>query len=140
MLEIDATVIVTFILVWVLVFVLTRVFFKPLRKVMDEREKRLQDDRAAAQSNLDETARRLKEVEAGLKAARLEAEEIRGRVELEALREKNRMIADAGIAAKTEIENARAALEAEVVRLKEELRAEAVPLAAQIEKKLMGRS
>lgn len=140
MLEIDATVIVTFILVWVLVFVLTRVFFKPLRKVMDEREKRLQDDRAAAQSNLDETARRLKEVEAGLKAARLEAEEIRGRVEFEALREKNRMIADAGIAAKTEIENARAALEAEVVRLKEELRAEAVPLAAQIEKKLMGRS
>jgi len=140
MLEIDATVIVTFILVWVLVFVLTRVFFKPLRKVMDEREKRLQDDRAAAQSNLDETARRLKEVEAGLKTARLEAEEIRGRVEFEALREKNRMIADAGVAAKTEIENARAALEAEVVRLKEELRVEAVPLAAKIEKKLMSRS
>jgi len=139
MLEIDATVIVTFVLVWILVFVLNRVFFKPLRKVMDKREKRLQDDITATQSNLDETARRLKDVETGLKAARLEAEEIRGRVEFEALKEKNRMITDAGVAAKTEIENARVAFEAEVTRLKEELRAEAVPLAAKIEEKLMSR-
>ncbi|MCX6567154.1 MAG: ATP synthase F0 subunit B [Candidatus Aminicenantes bacterium] len=94
MLEIDATVIVTFALVWILVFVLNRVFFKPLRKVMDEREKRLQDDMTAAQSNLDESARRLRDVEAGLKAARLEAEETRGRIELAALKEKNRMITE----------------------------------------------
>ena len=36
MLDIDATVLVTFILVWILVLVLTRVFFKPLKKVMDD--------------------------------------------------------------------------------------------------------
>jgi len=140
MLEIDATVIVTFVLIWILVYILNRVFFKPLRKVMDEREKRLQDDMTAAQSTLDETARRLKDVEAGLKAARLEAEKTRGRIELAALKEKSRMLTDAGAAAKTEIENARAAFEADVARLKEELRAEAVPLAAKIEEKLMSRS
>lgn len=140
MLEIDASVFVTFVLVWILVFVLNRVFFKPLRGVMDAREKRLQDDMAAAQSNLDETARRLKAVEAGLKAARLEAEETRDRVELEALREKNRLITEAGQAAKTEIENARAAFAAEVARLKEELRVEAVPLSEKIEEKLLHRS
>jgi len=49
-------------------------------------------------------------------------------------------VAEAGAAAKVEIENARAAFEAEVARLKEELRAEAEPLAAKIEQKLMGRS
>ncbi len=140
MLEIDASVIVTFVLVWILVVVLNRVFFKPLRGVMDAREKRLQDDMAAAQSNLDETARRLKAVEAGLKAARLEAEETRDRVELEALREKNRLITEAGQAAKTEIENARAAFAAEVARLKEDLRVEAVPLSEKIEEKLLHRS
>lgn len=140
MLEIDASVFVTFVLVWILVFVLNRVFFKPLRGVMDAREKRLQDDMAAAQSNLDETARRLKAVEAGLKAARLEAEETRDRVELEALREKNRLITEAGQAAKTEIENARAAFAAEVARLKEDLRVEAVPLSEKIEEKLLHRS
>ena len=140
MLDIDATVIVTFILVWVLVAVLSRVFFKPLKKVMDEREKKLRGDLNAAQSALEESARRLRDVEAGLRSARQEAEEIRGRIELEALKEKTRIVAEAGAAAKVEIENARAAFEAEVARLKEELRAEAEPLAAKIEQKLMGRS
>lgn len=140
MLDIDASVIVTFILIWILVLVLTRVFFRPLRKVMDERERRLRGDLNAAQSALEETARRLVEVEAGIKAARLEAEQSRDRIELEALREKSRLTAEASALAKAEIESARASFEAEVARLKEELRAEAEPLAKKIEEKLMSRS
>jgi len=140
MLDIDASVIVTFVLVWVLVWVLTRVFFKPLRKVMDEREQKLQGDLRRAQSALDESARRLHEVETGLRAARQEAEDIRARIELEALKEKSKLVAEAGAAAKAEIDNARAAFEAEVARLKEELRAEAGPLASKIEEKLLSRS
>lgn len=139
MLDIDATVIVTFVLVWVLVLVLTKVFFRPLRKVMDEREEKLRSDLGRAQSALDETARRLHEVEAGLRAARQEAEDIRAQIEMEALKEKSKLVAEAGAAAKSEIENARAAFEAEVARLKEELRAEAGPLAVKIEEKLMKR-
>ncbi|MHB8055041.1 MAG: ATP synthase F0 subunit B [Candidatus Aminicenantales bacterium] len=139
MLEIDATVLVTFVLVWVLVIILGRVFFKPLRKVMDERETRLRGDLNAAQASMDETARQLREVEAGLKAARLEAEETRNRFELEALKGKSRLIAEAGAAAKAEIDSARAEFEAEIARLKEELRAEAAPLAAKIEEKILGR-
>ena len=54
--------------------------------------------------------------------------------------EKNRLITEAGQAAKTEIENARAAFEAEVARLKEDLRVEAVPLSEKIEEKLLHRS
>lgn len=138
MLEIDASVLVTFALIWILVIVLSRVFFKPLRKVMDEREERIRGDLNAAQAGMDETARRLRDVEAGLKAARLEAEETRARFELEALKEKNRMVAEAGAAAKAEIESARAEFEAEIERLKEELRAEAAPLAAKIEEKILG--
>lgn len=139
MLDIDATVIVTFVLVWVLVLVLTKVFFRPLRKVMDEREEKLRGDLGRAQSALDETARRLREVETGLRAARQEAEDIRAQIEMEALKEKSKLVAEAGAAAKSEIDNARAAFEAEVARLKEELRAEAGPLAAKIEEKLMKR-
>jgi len=140
MLDIDATVIITFALVWILVIVLSKVFFKPLRKVMDEREHRLKGDLNKAQSALDESARRLRDVENGLRAARLEAEDIRNRIELEALREKSRLAAETGAAAKAQIEQARAAFEAEVDRLKSELRAEAEPLAAKIEEKLVGRS
>jgi len=139
MLEIDATVLVTFILVWILVIILTRVFFKPIRKVMDERETRLRGDMNAAQASMDEAARQLREVEAGLKAARLEAEETRDHFELDALKEKSRLIAEAGASAKAEIDNARADFEAEIARLKEELRAEAAPLAAKIEEKILGR-
>jgi F-type H+-transporting ATPase subunit b len=139
MLEIDATVLVTFILVWILVIILTRVFFKPIRKVMDERETRMRGDMNAAQASMDEAARQLREVEAGLKAARLEAEETRDHFELDALKEKSRLIAEAGASAKAEIDNARADFEAEIARLKEELRAEAAPLAAKIEEKILGR-
>jgi len=140
MLDIDATVLVTFILVWVLVLVLTRVFFKPLKKVMDDREARLRDDRTSAQASLEDADRGLQDIEAGLKSARLAAEKFRGEIEVEALREKTRLLAEAGAAAKAEIEKARAAFEAEVSRLKDELRAEASPLAARIEAKLLSRT
>jgi F0F1-type ATP synthase membrane subunit b/b' len=93
----------------------------------------------AAQASMDEAARQLREVEAGLKAARLEAEETRDHFELDALKEKSRLIAEAGASAKAEIDNARADFEAEIARLKEELRAEAAPLAAKIEEKILGR-
>ncbi|MBN1938230.1 MAG: ATP synthase F0 subunit B [Candidatus Aminicenantes bacterium] len=140
MLDIDATVIVTFVLVWVLVWILTKVFFRPLRKVMDEREDKLQTDLGLAQAALDESARRLHEVEVGLRSSRQEAEDIRAECELEALKEKSKLVAEAGAAAKAEIESARAAFEAEVTRLKEELRAKAGPLAEKIERKLLSRS
>jgi len=138
MLEIDATFLVTFALVWILVVVLTRVFWKPLRKVMEERKKGLEDDRAAAQAGLDEVARSLQEIDRTMKSARREAERLRSDLEAEALKEKTRLIAEAGAAATAEVDRARAELEAEVARLKEELRAQAGPLAEEIEKKLVG--
>jgi len=139
MLEIDASVIVTFLLIWILVLILTRVFFKPIRKVMDERETRLKGDRTAAQSSLEEAAREFQGIEAELKSARLAAEKARGEIEVEALRGKTRLLAEAGAMAKFEIEKARSVFEVEVARLKDELRAKAAPLAEQIEKKLLSR-
>jgi F-type H+-transporting ATPase subunit b len=140
MLDIDATVLVTFALVWILVLVMTRVFFKPLKKIMDERDARLRDDRASTQTSLEDAARGLQSIETGLKAARLAAEKVRAEIEVEALRGKSRLLAEAGAAAKSEIEKAQAVFEAEVSRLKDELRAEAAPLAARIENKLLSRT
>lgn len=137
MLEIDATFLVTFALVWILVVILTRVFWKPLRKVMDDREKGLERDRAAIQASLDAVSRTFQEVDRAIKAARTEAERLRSEIETEALKEKTRLLAEAGAAAKDEVGRARAELEAEVARLKEELRAQAAPLAERIEKKLL---
>ncbi|MBM3294996.1 MAG: ATP synthase F0 subunit B [Candidatus Aminicenantes bacterium] len=138
MLQIDATFLVTFALVWILVVVLTRVFWKPIRRVMDERRSRLEKDRAAAQAGLDEVARGLEEIDRSIKAARLEAERLRAEIEGQAFKEKARLLAEAGAAAKDEVERARAELAAEVDRLKDELRAQAGPLAEGIEKKLVG--
>ena len=137
MLQIDASFLVTFALVWLLVVVLIRVFWKPIRKVMDERRNRLEADRAAAQTSLDEVARGLQEVDRAIRSARIEAERLRADVEGEALREKSRLVAEAGAAAKAEMDRARAELAAEVGRLKDELRAQAGPLAEAIEKKLL---
>ena len=137
MLEIDATILVTFFLVWILVVVLTKVFWKPVVKTMDERDRRLSDDRAAAQAGLDAVARGSREAERTIKAARIEAERLRSEIEADALKEKAALIAAAGVAAKEEIERARATLGVEVGRLKEELRAQTADLAVRIEKKLL---
>jgi F-type H+-transporting ATPase subunit b len=137
MLEIDATVLVTFILVWILVFVLSRVFWKPLGKVMSERDQQLQGDRAAAKSGLDAVALSIQKADRTIKAARIEAERLRSDIEAEALKDKAALLAEAGAAAKSEVGRARATLEAEVERLKEELRARTGDLAVRIEKKLL---
>jgi F-type H+-transporting ATPase subunit b len=140
MLEIDGTILVTFALVWALVFILSRVFWKPLRKVMGDREDRLREDRAAAQASLDAVARSLQDIDLTIKTARSEAERLRSDLEAEALKEKSRLVAEAAAAARNEVEKARVELEAEVARLKNELRAQAGPLAERIEKKLLNPS
>jgi len=51
MISIDASLIVIFLIVWVLVFVLSRLFFHPLRKVMQEREDKVQGSREACEKS-----------------------------------------------------------------------------------------
>lgn len=138
MLSIDATVIVVFALVWILVLVLTRVFFKPVLRILDERAARIARDKAAASESREAYERDLRRVEEGLKEARAAAEAIRSEAEGEALKEKSRLVREVQAEGRAEVERAKAELIRETDNLKKELDKRTAEIADSIEKRILG--
>jgi len=137
MLSIDASLIVIFILVWILVLVLSRVFFKPVAKVMRERETRLAKDKNETRRALEAYAEDLKRVEDELREARLEAARGRESAAEGSNREKARLLQTVNAERRAQVEKARAELQAEVERLKKELEARTDDLAGEVERRLL---
>lgn len=133
----DISALVVFALVWVLVIVLSRVFFKPLTRIIDERRNRLDADRKAAEEAVERTERDIRRIEDGLKEARAAAENLREKAEIEALREKTRIVQEVQAEGRARVEEAKRELEEKVEQLKKELDAKTEELAVEIEKKLM---
>jgi F0F1-type ATP synthase membrane subunit b/b' len=136
MLDINATFLVTFAVVWILVLILGKVFFRPYQKLRADRDGRVAADRQASQLALEQNQRSLHDIDQSVKAARAAASRIREDLEAEALREKTRLLNEVGSAAKAEVESARAELLRELGGLKAELQARASGLAESIEKRL----
>jgi F-type H+-transporting ATPase subunit b len=137
MLSIDFTAIIVFVLIWILVLILSRVFFKPVRRVMDARESGTRGNREAARSAAEATEAGLRRIEEDLKAARAEADGVRDALETEALKEKARLIADLHAETRKQIDAARREMDDRIVLLKKELEGEAERLAGEIEKKVL---
>jgi F-type H+-transporting ATPase subunit b len=134
----NAMAIVVFLVVWILVLVLTRIFFKPVLRILDERSGRIARDKAAANEALEATSRDLRRVEEGLKEARAAAEGIRDKAETEALNEKSRLVREVQAEGRAEVEKAKQELLREVETLKKELDARTAEIAETIEKRILG--
>jgi F-type H+-transporting ATPase subunit b len=137
MLQIDATAIVVFAVVWVLVLVLGRIFFKPMGRILDARAGRIARDQAAASEALEAYDRDLRRIEEGLKEARAAADGIREKAELEALKEKSRLVREVQAEGRAEVEKAKEELARQVEALKAELESRAGEFAEKIEKRIM---
>jgi F-type H+-transporting ATPase subunit b len=137
MLDINATFLVTFAVVWILVLILGKVFFRPYQGLRAERAARIEADRAASRRALEENARSLHDIDQAVKAARAAASKIREDLEVEALKEKTRLLNEVGAAARAEVDAARAELAGELDGLKAQLQAQAGNLAVAIEKRLL---
>ena len=138
MLSINATFIVVFAIVWILVLVLTRVFFKPILRVLDERAARVAKDKTAAGEALKSYEDDIRRIEEGLKEARAAADGIRGAAETEALKEKSRLVREVQAEGRAEVERAKAELQREMETLKMELEKRTAEIAGSIEKKVLG--
>ena len=112
MLSINATALVVFAVVWILVIVLTRIFFKPILRVLDERAARIAKDKAAADGARKAYEADLKRIEDGLKEARAAADAIRNTAETEALKDKSRLVREVQAEGRAEVEKAKAELAA----------------------------
>ncbi len=137
MLSLDASVAVIFVLVWILVLVLSRVFFKPVARVMREREERIAGDKDETRKALEAYAEDLRRIEEGLKEARLDAARIRESAAEGASREKARLLQEVNAERRAQVDKARAELQAEVERLKKELEAGTEALAEEVERRLL---
>lgn len=138
MLKIDATALIVFAVVWVLVIVLTRVFFKPVLRVLDERAARIARDKAAAAGSRRSCEQDLRRIEDGLKEARAAADAIRSTAETEALVEKSRLVREVQAEGRAEVEKAKQELLRETENLKRELDARTAEIAETIEKRILG--
>ena len=137
MIQIDLTLLVTFAVVWILVFVLTRIFWRPMMKAIDDRKAHLQGDQDSARANTAAVEDGFRRIDASLKAARIAADRAREELEVEALKEKSRLLAEVGASAKLQTDQAKAELQDELTRLRAELEGKAGDLASQIEARLL---
>lgn len=137
MLSIDASAIVIFAIVWVLVLVLGKIFFKPITRILDARAGRIARDQAAASEALEAYGRDLRRIEESLKEARAAADGIREKAELEALKEKSRLVREVQAAGRAEVEKAKEELVRQVEALKAELETRSGEFAEKIEKRIL---
>jgi F-type H+-transporting ATPase subunit b len=137
MLSINATALVVFAVVWILVLVLTRIFFKPILRILDERAARIARDKAAAADAQESSERDLRRIEDGLKEARAAAEAIRSTAETEALKEKSRLVREVQAEGRAEVEKAKQELVREMEALKKDLDKHTEQIAETIEKRIL---
>jgi len=137
MLSIDASFIAVFLIVWILVAVLSKVFFKPVLKLISERNARIKADVDGARNALAVAEQDLQEIEARLKAARSASAAVQEAAEAEALKDKARMLAELGEDCRAQVLKAKQELERETARLKEELRPQTELLSEKIEERLL---
>lgn len=137
MLSIDLTFAVIFLLVWVLVLILSRVFFKPVGRMMEERGSRSRENKEAARKALDALTQDLRKIEESLKEAKAASDKIRESLEIEALKERTRLLSDLHAESRRQVEKAREEITEEIGRLKSELAGEIERLSGEVERKVL---
>jgi F-type H+-transporting ATPase subunit b len=137
MLSIDGTALIVFLFVWILVLALYKIFFKPLKKVMDKRESEIGENIAATRRTLSANEENLKKIEESLREARTASARIKESLELEALKEKSRILSELSAEHRDRLDKAREELAGQIERLKKDLDKEAARLADKIEEKLL---
>ncbi len=137
MLSIDLSVLVIFAIVWILVLVLTKVYFKPLRRVMGERDEKVQQDQSVTQQALEKYDDALEKIEKDMKEAKMTAREIRDKYAAEAQKEKESLLDEVSRECREQVANARKELDEKVERLKQELEPKSQDLAGRITKRIL---
>jgi len=137
MLSIDASVIVIFVIIWVLVYVLSKKFFNPVRSVMAEREAKIQKNRESCEKVLKDYEQSINEIEENLRTAKATSDATREKFEEEAFLEKTRFLEEINSECRSQVKRARERLKKQIKSLEKELESEAKILAERIEQKLL---
>lgn len=137
MLSVDIGAVIVFIIVWILLVVLTRIFFNPIRKVIQDRNQVLKTNREREEKAITDYENTVKKIEDDIKAAKIAAIATKTMLEKEALQEKERILNEVSQQCREQVQAAQQELGREMKKLKDELESESERLAEKIEKRLL---
>ena len=137
MLSADIGLVVILIIVWILVVVLTKVYFNPVRKVMQKRERGINKDREAGEKAVREYAQTVQRIDEEIKKTKASTFAIREKYKQEALKEKEQMLRSVSQECRTQVNQAKKELDEQLKKLKTDLQAESDLLAEKIKQRLL---
>ncbi len=137
MLAIDTSLIVVFLIVWLLVAVLSKFFFKPIRRIMEERNTKIDENRKKADLSLAGFEQTFRQIEEKLKVARTEAQTLREKLEQKGLKKKGQILEETYRECRGQVEEAKKKLNKQLESLRKELESRSVELAERIEQRLL---
>jgi len=129
----------TFVLVLLLYVYLTRMFFRPLEKVLQQRYEATEGARKRADDSLAKAAAKTEEYEAALSAARGEVYQELSQLRRQLQDERAATLEQARHEAEAQIGQAKTELEQQVAQLKQSLAGESDVLATQIANSVLSR-
>lgn len=137
MIQIDASLLIVFFIVWILVFALTRLFFSPLKKVIKDRQDGIERNRVAGEKSMEAVKLTVQKIEEELKSAKAQSQKIKENFEKKALEERERMLAGVSAEWRSEIDKAKKELKVDAEKLRKDLEPETHRLAETIEGKFL---
>ena len=137
MISVDASFIAVSFIVWALVLLLTKVFFNPMRKILEERRVRIKTNHQEAEQNIKKFEEIALQIDEKLKAARAKSKALSEKLEREAWEEKQRILDEMNKICQSQVEAAKVKLKKQVENIKKQLEAKSKDLALKVEKKLL---
>ncbi len=140
MISLDASVVWAIIIFLLLIVALNQLLFKPLQKVLAERESRTSGLMREAQAKMDRQLGLLNAYQATIKNARMESYRQQEKIRGEALKKRAEVLANARTAGEQMIQESRTSILSQVEAAKRQLDTEARELARGIASAILGRS
>jgi F-type H+-transporting ATPase subunit b len=136
----DGSLVVVFVLFMIFVFVVNRILFRPIGRVLDERQTLIEGSANEARAARRRYEARLAEYEATIRQARAESYRRAEQERAAALDERRRMIEEAKQQAREQIDLAKQEIERQVAQARAVLESEVRQIAQQISRTVLGRT
>lgn len=136
----DGSLVFVLILFLLFVFTLNRLLFRPIGRVLDERETRVKGDTNEARAAARFSEIRLSEYEGSIRAARTDGYRRIEQERARALQERQRVLEEAKQSASTQIESAKKDIDRQAAAARAQLESETRNVAERISRVILGRA
>ncbi len=140
MLSVDGTLILQIANFLVLLLVLNAILFKPIRKILAEREAQMTSQQKAIDDYIVRAEQNEKQIEEGKVNARKEGYASREALKNQALEEQKGILREAGAAVEQKLDAAKKEIEAKMTAAREALEEQIAGFSKELAQKILGRS